>query len=154
MAGREVQRLEVVPVVFHLGAVEHGVAEADEDVLERAPRVRDGMEMAAPVVAPEGRQVEALALGGTGARLGLERGASRVDGVAHRGFGRAERLAQERAPSGAAVLAALPGRAERLAGGAADAAERGAAQTLAAIKKRIKDVDAADRARRSASWST
>ena len=47
VAGREVQRLEVVPVVLDLGAFGDLVAEADEHVLELAPALGDEVQVAA-----------------------------------------------------------------------------------------------------------
>ena len=47
VAGREVQRLEVVPVVLDLGTLGDLVAEADEHVLELALALGDEVEVAA-----------------------------------------------------------------------------------------------------------
>ena len=58
MTGREVERLEVVPVELDLGTFGDLVAEADEHVFELAPDPRDRMQMAAPVLAPAEREVE------------------------------------------------------------------------------------------------
>jgi hypothetical protein len=49
MAGREVERFEVVPVELDFGAFGDLVAEAGEDVFELAPDPRDRMQMAPPV---------------------------------------------------------------------------------------------------------
>src|SRR5699024_7841323 len=92
MAGREVERLEVVPVVLDLGSAEQSVAEADEDVLQLAPDLGDEVEVTAPVAAAAERQVERGAgrpAGGLRLELltprrerGLDRGARLVDGAA------------------------------------------------------------------------
>src|SRR5450631_3646232 len=58
MPDGEVERLEVVPVVFDFGTGEHAVAEADEDVFELAPHLRDEMQVAPVVAAPAEREVE------------------------------------------------------------------------------------------------
>ena len=56
--GRDVQRLEVVPVVLDLGALGDPVPEPDEDVLELAADLRDEVQVAAAPAVPADRQVE------------------------------------------------------------------------------------------------
>ena len=63
MAGREVERLEVVPVELDLGAFGDLVAEADEHVFELAPDPRDRMQVPAHVLVPAEREVEPVADG-------------------------------------------------------------------------------------------
>ena len=62
VAGQDVQRLEVVPVVLDLGPLHDAVAHAHEDVLELALHLGDEVEVpAGAAVAAEG-EVEAVAL--------------------------------------------------------------------------------------------
>ena len=62
VAGRDVERLEVVPVVLDLGALGDAVAQAHEDVLELALHLGDEVEVPArAAVAAEG-EVEPVAL--------------------------------------------------------------------------------------------
>ncbi len=80
MGRRDVERLEVVPVVLDLGALGDPVAEPDEDVLELAPHLRHEVQVPeAPSVAPE-REVDERS--GRRARLTLELGPARRDELA------------------------------------------------------------------------
>ena len=72
VAGREVERLEVVPVALDLGALRHLVAQPDEDVFQLPPDQRDGMAVAAHVLTRAEREVEAIAGGRDRGRLGVE----------------------------------------------------------------------------------
>ena len=45
-SGGNVQRVEIVIFGFHLGAVEHGEAQRDEQVLDFPLDLRDGMQVA------------------------------------------------------------------------------------------------------------
>ena len=87
VAGREVERLEVVPVGLDLGALGHLVAQADEHVFELAPDACDRMEVAAAVAAPAGGEIEPIVHERRGARVGARarRGAARPLPRARRG---------------------------------------------------------------------
>ena len=78
MTGREVERLEVVPVGLDLGAFGDLVAQADEHVFELAPDARDRMQVAAHVLARAEREVEPVA-------GGRQRGRFTVEDLAPRG---------------------------------------------------------------------
>ena len=54
VGGRDVERLEVVPVGLDLGTLGHGEAHADEDVLEPVPGLGDEVEV------PRSRRVDDL----------------------------------------------------------------------------------------------
>ena len=70
MAGREVQRLEVVPVELDLGTFGDLVAEADEHVLELALALGDQVQVTPPpAVAAEG-EVERRLVGAGRCELG------------------------------------------------------------------------------------
>jgi hypothetical protein len=59
MAGREVERFEVVPVELDFRTFRDLVAQTDEHVLEFPPDARDRMQMPTSVLAPAGREVDA-----------------------------------------------------------------------------------------------
>ena len=75
VAGRHVERLEVVPVGLHLGTLGHREPEPDEDVLEALPRLRDDVGVAAAGGAGELGEVEPF--GGDAARRARPRPARR-----------------------------------------------------------------------------
>ena len=60
MAGREVERVEVVAGRLDLAAVDDAVAEPEEDVLDLAPDLRDQVEPPSRVAADRQRDVDAL----------------------------------------------------------------------------------------------
>ena len=69
MMRREIQRLEVVPVVFDLGTVGEVEAEPREDLVDALERARDRMQAAALAVAAGQRDVDAF-----GSEAVIERG--------------------------------------------------------------------------------
>src|SRR5262245_27195547 len=79
MAGREVERVEVVRRRLDLAAVDDRVAEAEEDVLDLAPDLRDEVQLPARYGRPRNGHVDAL-LGESAVELGaLESVLARVD---------------------------------------------------------------------------
>ena len=79
MAGREVERVEVVTGRLDLATVDHRVPQAEEDVLHLPTDLRDQVEMPAPDRRSRHRHVDAL-LGEAPVELGpLETGCARVD---------------------------------------------------------------------------
>ena len=94
VAGREVERFEVVPVDLDLGTFGDRVAQADEDVFELAPDARDEVQVPAPVAVAAEREVEAVAHERRGARVGAaSSAAARRDRCLERGLRAADRLA-------------------------------------------------------------
>ncbi len=69
MAGREVQRVEVVVRRLDLATVDDAVAQAEKDVLHLAPDLRDQVQLAAAVPAGGQRHIDALR-GQPGVELG------------------------------------------------------------------------------------
>ena len=61
---RDVERLEVVPVVLDLGSLGDAVPEPDEDVLELPLHLRDEVEVAPAGAVAAGGEVDPLARGG------------------------------------------------------------------------------------------
>ena len=79
MPRREVERVEVVAGRLDLAAVDHRVPQAEEDVLDFTPDLRDEVEMPAADRRARHRDVDAL-LGQPPVELGaLETGSARVD---------------------------------------------------------------------------
>src|SRR5437660_910650 len=66
MRRRDVERLEVVPVVLDLRPFGDAVSQPGEDVLKLALNLRDEMQMPSGTAVPAGGQVEALAPGAAG----------------------------------------------------------------------------------------
>ena len=140
MAGREVERLEVVPVVLDLGPFGDPVAEADEDVLELALALGDQVRCPrrrpwAPRVRSSGGSVDAA--GAMAASAVVERGLDRLGELGHgpaegRPLARVQVLDGLAGPGGDAPLAhvALPelgqlvGRRRGDDGGAAPVRDR------------------------------
>ena len=81
MGGAHVEGLEVVPVGLDLRAFGDLEAHADEHVLETLPRLGDDVRPAAPRLAEELRQVEALVLDLGGASVAGELASLGRDGV-------------------------------------------------------------------------
>ena len=79
MAGREVERVEVVVRRLDLATVDDAVAQAEEDVLHLAPDLRDQVQLAAAVPTDGQRHVDALR-GQPGVELGaLQLGLAGID---------------------------------------------------------------------------
>ena len=85
--GRDVERFEVVVVVFDLGALHHEVAHAHEDVFELALHLRDEVQVPAFGAVAAEREVEAVAIGRALRVGGRELGAPRLDQRGDRGRG-------------------------------------------------------------------
>src|SRR5829696_4157017 len=97
--GRDVERLEVVPVVLDLGAFGDAISEPGEDVLELALDLRDEMQVPADAAVPACGQVETLPWGPTASPARGDRSAPALD---HGGDRRL--VAGHRLPGGAPVL--------------------------------------------------